>query len=174
MNASPITRIILPNQITELSRMAASLPRGRKNLNLHPELESPVQRLFNAMEPCTYVRPHRHARSNGWELMLRISGAFAVILFNESGTIMEKQIMDDHGGPIALEIPAQTWHSVIALETGTVMFEVKEGPYSPVEDKDFAAWGPAENTPEAGLFLRWLLDAPPGATVPEGWPTVEC
>ena len=166
---SAVPSTISVNQLAELSHMAAGLPRGRKNLNLHAELDAPVQRLFNAMEPCTYVRPHRHARPNGWELMLWISGAFAVILFDESGLITERLVLDGRGSLIAVEIPSQIWHSVVSLESGTVMFEVKEGPYSPVEDKDFAPWGPFENTPEAALFLRWLASATPGSSPPASW-----
>lgn len=55
----------------------------------------------------------------------------------------------DAAGPSrALEIPAGTWHTAVALEPGTVLFEIKPGPYSPLAGNDFAAWAPAEG--EAG------------------------
>lgn len=69
-----------------LSTEAARSPRRRKNLNVHPVLEDPVQRLFNALEPGTYACPHRHARDNGWELMVVVRGAFALLCFDLSST----------------------------------------------------------------------------------------
>lgn len=164
MNPTSIARIIESEKLTQLSQIAGTLPRGRKNLNVHKDLNAPVQRLFNAMEPSTYVRPHRHSRQNGWELMLRVRGTFSIILFNDEGKVIERITLNGLGGPIAAEVPADTWHSVVSLETCTVMFEVKEGPYCPVEDKDFASWAPLENTPEAAHLAQWLVNAIPGET----------
>ena len=45
---------------------AAASPRRRKNFNLHASPDDPIQRLCNAFEPGTYVRPHRHAA--GWRM----------------------------------------------------------------------------------------------------------
>ena len=41
------------------------------------------------------------------------------------------------GGPVvALNIPAGQWHTVRALESGTVIMEVKDGPYEPTGEED--------------------------------------
>ncbi|MEK7261899.1 MAG: WbuC family cupin fold metalloprotein, partial [Pseudomonadota bacterium] len=60
---------------------AAASPRRRKNFNLHASPDDPIQRLCNAFEPGTYVRPHRHAAGGVWELFLVLSGAAAVLTF---------------------------------------------------------------------------------------------
>ncbi len=114
--------------LRELSAVAVDLPRRRKNLNLHPVLEDPVQRLFNAMAPGTYVRPHRHARPDGWELMLVVRGAFAILVFDADGTVLERVEVGVSGGVTAVEIPAYTWHALVVLAPDTLMFEVKPGP----------------------------------------------
>lgn len=155
-------KIVSDKQLHRLSGEAAASPRLRKNLNLHPVLEDPVQRLFNAMEPGTYVRPHRHARPEGWELMLAVRGAFSILVFDDHGKVLERVDLSGAGGPTAVEIPAGTWHAVVVLAPETVMFEVKPGPYSPPEDKDFARWAPLEGEAAAEDFVTWYERAQPG------------
>lgn len=153
-------------QLAELSRNASQLPRLRKNLNLHPVPEDPIQRLFNALEPGTYVRPHRHARDHGWELMLAAAGAFDILIFDDNGRLTERVELSSGSGILALEIPPYTWHSLVARRPGTVMFEVKPGPYQPLEDKDFARWAPAEGGSVTAL-LAWFGSARPGEQAPD-------
>lgn len=159
-------KIISEKQLYRLSGDAAASPRLRKNLNLHAVPEDPIQRLFNAMEPGTYVRPHRHARPEGWEVMLAVRGAFAILVFDEQGTVLHRVELSGSGGPAAVEIPAYTWHAVVSLAPETVMFEVKPGPYSPLDDKGFADWAPLENDPLAETFVTWYESAQPGARAP--------
>ena len=165
---NPPPRIITQYALESLSRRATSLPRGRANLNVHPQLDDPVQRLFNAMEPGTYVRPHRHARPDGWELMMVVSGRFAILLFDEHGQVTERFDLGENA-IAAVEIPPFTWHSVVSLLPATVMFEVKPGPYLPLSDKDFAHWAPPEGDAECGHFVEWYTAARPGDTAP-GFP----
>ncbi len=136
--------IITHEALETLSGKARAIARLRANLNVHPQLEDPIQRLFNAMEPGTYVRPHRHARESGWELMMCIKGAFSILLFDDSGTVLNRVDLAGDAGNLAVEIPAFAWHVVVSHRPGTVMFEVKPGPYTVVDDKDFAAWAPPE------------------------------
>ncbi len=151
--------------LNALSTVAARSPRRRKNLNLHPVLEDPVQRLFNALEPGTYVHPHRHARDCGWELMVAVRGAFAVLRFDGGGRVLARAELRA-GGDCAVEIPAHVWHGVVCLVPGTIMFEVKPGPYSAIEDKDFATWAPSEGDPRAPDWVCWFETAQPGDRAP--------
>lgn len=159
-------KIITDKHLHRLSGEAAASPRLRRNFNLHPVLEDPIQRLFNAMEPGTYVRPHRHARPDGWEIMLAVRGAFSILIFDERGTLRERVDLSAAGGPVAVEIPAYTWHSVVVSAPETVMFEVKPGPYSPMDDKDFAAWAPLEGEPACEAFVTWYETAQIGQQAP--------
>ncbi|MBL8259036.1 MAG: WbuC family cupin fold metalloprotein [Candidatus Competibacteraceae bacterium] len=149
-----------------LSAQAAHSARLRKNLNVHPALEDPIQRLFNALEPGTYARPHRHARDGGWELMVVVRGAFAVLFFDGEGRVLSRVELRADGGDCAVEIPARAWHCVASLAPGTVMFEVKPGPYSPLEDKDFASWAPPEGDARAPDWARRFETARPGQRMP--------
>jgi cupin fold WbuC family metalloprotein len=162
----PDLKLISDKQLYRLSAEAAASPRLRKNLNLHTAPEDPIQRLFNAMDPGTYVRPHRHARPEGWELMLAVRGAFSILVFDDRGKVLDRVDLCAVGGVTAIEIPAYTWHAVVVLAPETVMFEVKPGPYSPVEDKDFAAWAPLEGEAMADRFVTWYETAQPGDRPP--------
>jgi len=159
-------KIVGELDLSNLSHAAASLPRRRKNLNLHPVLEDPVQRLFNAMAPGTYVRPHRHDRPNGWEIMLAVRGAFSILIFDDAGAVLERIDLGAAHGATAVEIPARAWHTVVVMDPDTVMFEVKPGPYSPLGDKDFAAWAPLEGEAGTERFVAWYEAAVPGEKPP--------
>lgn len=149
-----------------LSAQAAASPRLRAHHNLHPQLDDKVQRLCIAMEPCTYVRPHRHMQPETWEILLILSGAVALLIFDESGRVLERVELAAGGEVTAVEIPANTWHAVASLKAGTVVFEVKQGPYAPITEANYAPWSPADGV-QAESLEGWYHHARAGDTVPK-------
>lgn len=148
-------------QLTELASHAQASPRRRANLNLHPELTDPVQRLAIAMEPDTYVRPHRHPHT--WELLYPLHGRFIVLHFDDAGVVIDRAVLGEAAA--VLETPAGVWHAVLSLDAGGVIFEVKHGPYQAIVDADFAPWSAAEGN--AALVLnRWYASAQIGDRFP--------
>lgn len=142
--------------LDELSRAARQRPRLRLNHNLHEDYREPCQRLLNAVEPGTYVRPHRHLDPPRPECFVLLRGTLAVLLFAEDGGIYEIIPLAANGPCWGVDIPPGAWHSLVSLEAGTVFFETKPGPYLPLSDKDFAPWAPAEESVEAGEYLKFL------------------
>lgn len=149
------------NDLDQLAAAAAAAPRKRSNRNLHQTLDANVQRLAISMEPDTYVRPHRHPQT--WELYLPLRGGFKVVLFDDAGSVTDC-ILIGRDGLVAYELPANTWHSVVSLHPGSIIFEVKEGPYIQPSTADVAAWSPAEGTDGVVEFQRFLLNAETGQT----------
>lgn len=137
-----------------LKTAAQISPRLRAHHNLHPTLDAPVQRLCMALQPDTYVRPHCHAEAHKWEQLVVLEGAISLLILSPEGTLQERIELSAHGIRM-LEVPAFTWHTLICQAPDTLLFEVKEGPYTPASDKDFAPWAPAEGTPEAARFREW-------------------
>ncbi len=154
-------KIISWNDLQSLAARGAESPRGRANLNLHPELSDPVQRFFNAVEPGSYVRPHRHGPGR-WETFVAISGAGAMLTFDDDGTVLHRADLSPAGPHVAAEVPAGVWHTIVALKPGAVFLEIKPGPYRPIEDKNFASWSPPEGHKVASAYVKWLSVARAG------------
>lgn len=148
-----ITKLTLDN----LSNQAMLSERGRKNLNYHDELSDPLQRLLNAMEPGTYIQPHKHEGPDKRELFIILRGKALVITFKENGVIDEHILLSSSSEDYGIEIPARTWHTVIVLKENTVLFEVKDGPYEKISDKNFAPWAPKEGDVDCTEYNNLLL-----------------
>lgn len=142
--------------------------RKRTNFNLHESLDDPVQRFLNVMQPGTYVRPHRHKNPVKWELTVALRGRAAVLVLKPDGTVCERIELDAMGPHLGVEIPAWTWHTYAALAPGTVLLEVKRGPYTADGDKDFAAWAPQEGEAGSAAFERRIRSAQPGDSLSVG------
>lgn len=143
--------------IADLSQKAAISARRRLNLNFHPQSSDVFQRMLNALEPGSYVQPHKHENPDKDEVFVILRGRLAVITFSDQGEIEDYIVLDFGRGHYAVEVPARTWHMIAALEPGTVVFEFKHGPYDPATDKIFAPWAPPENHPESEAYLREIL-----------------
>jgi cupin fold WbuC family metalloprotein len=117
-----------------VSGQAAASDRLRMNHNFHVSFESKSQRLLNAMEPGTKVPVHRHPETSETYVLLR--GKMRVLIFADDSTLLQDVVLDVAQGHYGVHIEAGEWHSVEILEPGTVMFECKDGPYTPLEDRD--------------------------------------
>src|SRR3954452_25069321 len=142
-------------------------PRRRALLRYH-ELPEAVQRMLNAVEPDSYIRPHRHLQPPHIEVFLALRGRGVLVRFDDTGAILEAVELDA-GGPVhGAEVPPGAWHMVLALDAGTVFYEVKEGPYDPAAEKESAPWAPPEADVAAGraylAALRARLHLPPLAS----------
>jgi len=126
------------------------------NFNLH-ELSDPVQRMLNAIEPGSYVRPHRHLDPDKTELFVILKGRGVVLTFDDNGNINDLVQMKAGGEKLGVEIPPGIWHSIISLEKGTLFLEIKDGPYVAATDKDFASWAPEAGTEEEKAYLNDLI-----------------
>lgn len=144
--------------------------RLRANHNLHPDLADPIQRMLNAFEPGTYVRPHRHANPDRWELFLILRGAMDLLTFDDHGRVTARVALRAGGPVVGFEIPAAAWHSLVCVEPGTVVYESKAGPYIPLPEQDVGAWAPPEGHAACGAFLKWFRTAQVGDT-PPAWHT---
>lgn len=122
---------ILLNQVSE---QAQASPRLRMNYNFHASMNAPVQRLLNALEPGTQLPVHRHRHTDETYLLLR--GRINVMTYNEKGEETERIELNPQNGRWGLNIQAGQWHTLEVLESGSVIFEVKEGPYTPLTEED--------------------------------------
>ena len=144
--------------LNELSAKARKSLRLRMNHNFHTGPEDKLQRMLNAMEPGTYIRPHKHENPDKREAFFALRGTLCVIEFNALGEVTDHTILSVEKVNYGAEIAERTWHSIISLESGSVAYEVKDGPYNPLDDKDFAPWAPAEGSKDAESYLKQLIE----------------
>lgn len=150
-------RVVSTAELDRLSRAAGNNFRLRLNLNLHDDFAEPCQRLFNAVEPGSYIRPHRHSEPPKAETFVVIRGRFCLFLFDAAGQVAEWIELAPAGPVVAVDIPAGRWHTIASLAAGSIFFEAKPGPYVAMSDKDFPAWAPPEGSNEADGYLQGLL-----------------
>ena len=151
--------MILINQelVSSVSGEAKNSARLRKNHNFHADYSDPVNRMLNAFEPGTYVRPHKHESPDKCEVFIILTGKALALRFDDAGSIIQHSVLDHTQGLYGVEFAPREWHSIISLAPGTVLYEVKPGPYAAVADKNFAPWAPSEDSPEAAAYLASIL-----------------
>jgi len=149
-------KIINRALLDELTAAAKGSPRLRKNWNIHPHDGFPAQRLLNAIEPDSYIRPHRHLDPLKDETLVIIRGRLGVILFADDGTIGERMLLEVCGEVLGADLPRGCFHTAVSLAEGTVFFEAKAGPYLPLTAEETAPWSPSESSPQAAAYLESL------------------
>jgi len=148
---TPISRSLMASTV-EPSRKS---PRGRIILPLHKSADALLQRMLNAVQPGSYIRPHRHTVDRA-ESIVVLAGAVLFLRFNNDGSVAETYELRSGTEVFGIDFEGGIWHSFLALEPDTVIFEVKPGPYHAAADKEFADWAPEEGTPEAEEYLAAL------------------
>ena len=126
-----ITQVILD----ELTAKAKESPRLRMNMDLRDSEEDTSQRMLNAIEPGSPLPIHRHQKTS--ETVVCLRGRLVEEFYDDlERTCTERIELSPNGPVVALNIPAGQWHTVHALESGTVILEMKNGKYEPLSDVD--------------------------------------
>ena len=126
-----ITQVML-NSLTEQAKASERL---RMNLDLRNSDTDGSQRMLNAIEPGSILPIHRHQKTS--ETVVCLRGKLRVEYYDELERICTERIELSPNGPVvALNIPAGQWHTVQSLESGTVILEMKNGAYEPLQDCD--------------------------------------
>lgn len=123
--------------LDELTASAKASPRLRMNLNFHQSLEDKCHRMLNAVEPGSDIPIHRHPDKDESFVVLR--GIVRSTTYNDDGTVIESVVLSQEDGLYGVDIPKGVWHKLESLESGSVVFECKEGPFVPHEDEGILA-----------------------------------
>lgn len=120
--------------LDEVTAKAKTSERLRMNFNLHDSLDAKAQRLLNAFEPGTILPIHRHQNTAETYIVLR--GSIKVLFYNDKKELTGESLIDPKQKEYGIHLPAGQWHTLEVLEPGTVLFEVKDGPYIPFSKED--------------------------------------
>ena len=118
--------------LDELTAKAKESPRLRCNLDMRNSADDQSQRMLNALEPGTVMSIHRHKTTS--ETCICIRGHFEEYFYDEQGYLTET--IDMVPGGVVLNIEKGQWHCLKCLESGTVLFEAKDGAYRPLDEDE--------------------------------------
>lgn len=123
--------IITQEKLDKLTEQAKASPRKRAHLDLRNSSEETSQRMLNAIEPAAVIPTHYHRYSS--ETVVCLRGRLVEEFYDEVGRLTDS-IELSPGGPVAvLNVPMGQMHTARALESGTVILEMKDGKYVPNE-----------------------------------------
>jgi len=149
-------QIIDRDFLERVSSQAKASPRRRRNHNFHASESDTCNRLLNAIEPDSYIQPHCHHESAKDETLIIVRGRLGVIFFDERGAVTATAMLAPAGESVGVNIPHGMYHTLVALDPGSVFFEAKAGPYVPLTSREKAPWAPAEGEPRASSYLADL------------------
>jgi cupin fold WbuC family metalloprotein len=152
---TPLT-LSLVGRLLALSRQS---PRKRMLQKLHKSLDAPAHRMFNALQPGTYVMPHRHLDPAKEETVLVMAGSMLFIRFTDDGEIADQVLLQPGTETFGVDVAPHVYHTYVPLKPDTLVFECKTGPYEAETDMDVPDWAPREGTPEAEPYLLEMLKA---------------
>ena len=126
-------KVINHTLLDKVSSEAKASSRLRMNYNFHQSLDEKCHRFLNlnAVEPGTEVPIHKHPTKGESFVLLR--GRVRVTTHNNDGSVLESVVLCPEGGLYGVDVPKGVWHKVESLESGSVFFECKEGPFVPHE-----------------------------------------
>jgi cupin fold WbuC family metalloprotein len=124
-------------------------------LPLHAAPDDSLQRMLNALQPDSYVQPHRHDGMKA-ESVIVLRGRVGFVTFDDGGDVTASVAAAPGTDCIGLDVRPRVYHTFFALVPDTVVFEVKAGPYDPQRAKEFAPWAPGEDDPAAPDYLAEL------------------
>ena len=149
-------QIIDRDFLERVSSQAKGSPRQRKNYNFHAFEGDACNRLLNAVEPDSYIQPHCHHEAAKDETLIIVRGRLGVIFFDERGAVTATAVLAPAGESVGVNIPHGMYHTLVALEPGSVFFEAKAGPYAPLTPREKAPWAPVEGESRAASYLADL------------------
>ena len=120
--------------LDRLTAQAKKSPRLRMNYDLRNSDVDRSQRMLNAIEPGSPLPIHRHTKTS--ETVVCLRGHLREFFYDNSKVITDVIDLKPNSDTVALNIPMGQWHTVEALETGTIIMEVKDGMYEPLNDED--------------------------------------
>lgn len=131
------------NLLDTVTAQAKTSDRLRMNYNLHDSLDAKAQRLLNALEPETILPIHKHTHTAETYILLR--GRIKVLFYEKCEwqgnlKIVRSMILDPLTGNYGIHIPMGQWHTLEVLDSGSVIFEVKDGPYTPLGEDDIVKY----------------------------------
>lgn len=126
--------IIDKTLLDNLSAQAKASPRLRMHYDLRDSDHDSSQRMLNAVEPGSVLPIHRHKNSS--ETVVVLSGKIKWMYYNDQGQVIETFTAKAGDDICGISVPAGQWHTMISLESGSVVLSCKDGPWEALQEED--------------------------------------
>ena len=127
--------MIIDKQLLDtFSAQAKASPRLRQAYDLRNTPQDNSQRMLNALEPGTVMPIHRHRNTS--ETVVIVRGSLIERFYDDEGNVTEEVLMVPGGENSVVQVEKDRWHSLECLESGTVLFEAKDGAWEPLAEED--------------------------------------
>jgi cupin fold WbuC family metalloprotein len=152
---TPVTILsqALMQEVIAQSRLS---PRRRIICPFHQSAGDSLHRMLNAIQPHSYIPPHRHLNPPKAESIVVLQGSIGYLTFSDLGAVEQMHVLGANRPAFGVDTQPGIFHTFLSLEEDTVLFEVKPGPYEKASDKDFAPWAPREGSDGAKAYLDQL------------------
>lgn len=120
--------------LDKVTAQAKASPRLRMHYDLRDSVDDKSQKMLNAIEPGTVLQIHRHRSFS--EVVAVLRGHCIQYLYDENGHVVDSVDMRAGSDCMGMVVEMGRWHRLESLESGTVIFECKEGPYAPLGTED--------------------------------------
>jgi cupin fold WbuC family metalloprotein len=155
-------KIFSAEYLDSLIEEATQSTRARQHRNIHERFDDPCQRFLNAIGRDSYVRPHRHSIDPKAETLIAVRGQFALITFDDVGAVIDVVCFGTENAdtllPVGADLAPHIWHMIVALTAGSVLLELKAGPFIPSGSKEPAPWAPEEGSLEGDVYLKRMRE----------------
>lgn len=120
--------------LDSLTAQSKASPRLRMNFDLRTSENDTSQRMLNALEPGTVIPIHRHSHSTETVVILR--GSATQYFYDNKGNIVETVTISAGSDCVGMSVDVGRWHKLVSHESGTVIFEAKDGSFEPIGEDD--------------------------------------
>ena len=145
-----------PDDIAVLRLAVTQTTKRRARINAHPDSDDQLHEMIIAIEPGSYIRPHKHpGKSEAFHI---IEGAVDIVVFDEAGDIARVVSLAAQGGstPFYYRMSEPHFHTLIIRSDLLIVHEITNGPFRP-EGTVFAAFAPEEGDTAAAMNFQTSL-----------------
>ncbi|TRW50186.1 cupin fold metalloprotein, WbuC family [Aliidiomarina halalkaliphila] len=156
---NPLFRTFSDVSWQALKCKASDSSRLRAHFNLHRSYNDAIQKTLICILKGSYIPPHFHRHAHQKELFVVLQGKVKVIFFERNGVIRDNVFLEQGG---FIEITPYSIHSVVCLSEFANVLEIKSGPFTESDSKEFLEWTIEEGEEQADRYLAWLESASAG------------
>lgn len=117
-----------------LTEEAKKSPRLLMNRDMRTSSEDSSQRMLNALEPGTELPIHHHRKTTETVVILR--GSTTQYFYDNECNITETVTITAGTPDCGMQVEQGRRHKLISHQSGTIIFEAKDGAYEPIGEED--------------------------------------